>query len=192
MGYHENGRNPMKKSVLSLLLGLCVLLSGCGGRAVKSRILDFSRDLREREQLSFTAEIRAEYPEKRSEFSLSYESDESGETMRVLEPELIRGIGAHLAPGSSTLEYDGMILDLGPLDPNGLSPLTALPLLVDTLKNGHLDSTWEEGGQPAAKLIRDDTLSVQVWFSPETMTPVRAELSSGDTVKLFCELSDWS
>ncbi len=182
----------MKKLFLPLALCLCLLLTACGGRAERARFQQFSRELADREGLSFTADVRAEYPDRSVSFTLAYRADADGETMTVLDPELIRGISARLAPGSTTLEYEGMILDLGSLDDFGLSPVSALPALVDALKNGHLDSQWEENGELAFDLIRDDALSATVWFEPESMTPRRAELRSEGRAILFCQIKDWS
>ena len=179
----------MKRSIPLLLI--CLLLCGCGNRALENRFTAFSQALAEKETLQFTAEVRSEYDDKSFSFTLAYQKDAEGQTIRVLEPERIAGIQAHLAPESSTLEFQGLILDTGPLDPYGLSPMNALPTLVDALCGGHLESVWEEDGIPAYHLIWDDHLSARVWFDPETMAPLRAELQSDDTVRIFCEIQDW-
>lgn len=181
----------MKKAVLPLLLLASLLLSACGSRAVQNRFAAFSEALAAREELSFTAELRAEYPDRSLQFTLRYEKAPEGEAITVLAPELIEGVTARLAPGAASLVYDGMILDAGPLDPYGLTPMTALPRLVDALCRGHLDSHWEEDGLLVCRLIPDDHLSVQVWFS-EDMTPLRCELLSDGKLSVFCELNDWN
>lgn len=182
----------MKKVLLPLLL-VSLLLSGCGGRRAElRRFAAFSEALCARDTLSFDARLRCEYADKTLDFTLGYQKDPEGESVCVIQPERISGVRAHLAPGSSTLEYEGLILDTGPLDPYGLSPLNALPRLVDALCAGHLDSHWSEEGAPVCRLIRDDHESVTVWFAPESMTPTRAELESDGRVKIFCEISNWS
>lgn len=181
----------MRKALLPLLLIPCLLLTGCGGRALEKRFAEFSEALKEKENLSFSADLRAEYADRTLHFTLDYSRDEDGQTIAVREPERIAGIRAHLAPGSSTLEFEGLILDTGPLDPYGLSPMTALPKLVETLGSGHLDALWEEQGAPVYRLILDDHLSATVWFEAETMTPIRAEIQSDETVHIFCEIHDW-
>ena len=150
----------------------------------------FPKALAEQETLQFTAEVRSEYDDKSFSFTLAYQKDAEGQTIRVLEPERIAGIQAHLAPESSTLEFQGLILDTGPLDPYGLSPMNALPTLVDALCGGHLD-TPGRGGILPYRLILDDQLSVSVWFEPESMTPTHAELQSGEKVCIFCDITNW-
>ncbi len=180
----------MKRLALPLLL-VSLLLTGCGQRGSEKRFLAFSDALAAKETLSFTADVRAEYADRTLEFTLAYEKDAEGETVTILRPERIAGIRARLKPGGSTLEYEGLILETGPLDPYGLTPMNALPKLTEALLTGHLDSHWTDDGALVCKLILDDRVSVSVWFEPESMTPRRAEIQSGETVCLFCELSDW-
>lgn len=179
------------KRILLPLLFICLFLSGCGSRADEKRFSEFSYALGEKESLSFTAQIRAEYDDRSLSFTLSYQKDAEGETIRVMKPERISGVKAHLSPGSSTLEFEGLILDTGPLDPYGLTPVNALPKLVEMLCTGHLDSHWNEAGSLVCRLILDDHLSASVWFEPERMIPYYAEIQSDETVHLFCEINDW-
>ena len=181
----------MKKNLLSALLLLSLLLSGCGSRAAQSRFASFSEALAGRETLSFTAELRAEYPDRSVRFTLRYEKDAEGETVTVLAPSEVEGIAARIAPDSSALVYDGMILDLPPMDPYGLTPMSALPRLYDALAHGHPDSFREEDGMTVWRLICDDHIAAEVWFDGD-MIPLRCELASDENVCIFCELSDWS
>lgn len=181
----------MKKALLPVLLLLSLLLSACGDGAARSRFEAFSGSLRERESLSFTAELHAEYPDRSDDFTLAYAKDPAGEQVSVLAPELIRGISARRETGSTALIYEGLILDLGPLDAYGLTPTSALPRLVETLTEGHMDSYWESDGLRVYRLICDDHLSASVWFDSD-MRPRRAELESDGNLRVFCEISDWS
>ena len=70
--------------------------------------------------------------------------------------------------------------------------MNALPKLVDALSTGHLDSHWRENNALVCHVILDDQLSASVWFDPQSMIPSYAELQSGDTVHIFCTISDWS
>ena len=181
----------MKKALLPVLILLSLLLSACGDRAAKSRLEAFSESLGERESLSFTAEVHAEYPDRSDDFTLAYTRDPAGEQVTVLAPELIKGIAARREAGSTALVYEGLILDLGPLDAYGLTPMYALPRLVEAMTGGHMDSYREEDGLRIYRLICDDHLSATLWFDRD-MRPLRAELASDGNVRVFCEISDWS
>ena len=176
---------------LALLLALsALLLSGCGGRAAEKRYEDFSAELAAAEGLSFRAELRCEYPDRQLSFTLAYRLQGEEETITVLAPEEIAGIAARRTDGGTALEYDGLILETGDLDPYGLSPMNALPLLTDRLARGHLDSWWTEGEETVLCLVRDDHLSARVSFDAQ-MRPLRAELMSDESMSIFCEIEDW-
>lgn len=181
----------MRRFFLPVLLCFCLLLSACGANAVESRYKAFSQELAERDTLSFTAALRAEYEDRAASFTLRYDRNAAGCTVTVLEPEIVAGIKARLDEGGSRLEYEGLIIDTGDLGSYGLTPMSALPTLVEAMKSGHLESFWEEGGLAVMQLILDDHLSAQVSFQQETMIPVHAELVSDGKVTVVCEIENW-
>lgn len=180
----------MKRTIIPILL--CVLLlSACGKGRGEADFKAFSERLNSLESLSFTAQVRAEYEHKTARFGLSYEEGSEGGRVTVLAPELIRGVSARIKPGSSTLEYDSVVLDTGSLDSFGLSPLSSLPAMLRAMRQGHVDSVWEEGGETVVMLDADDNLQCTVWFSKGDMHPVRAELITDGRVTVYVEISDW-
>ena len=180
----------MKKLSL-LVLTLCVIISGCGKKNVQADFEAFSQRV-ENSCISFTANIRAEYENKTARFTLGYEESGEGGTVTVLAPELIKGIKAHVSPGSTSLEYESIVLDTGALDNFGLSPLSSLPHLVQAMRRGHMDSFWEEDEALVLQLQSEDELKCTVWFKKEGMIPLRAELSSGGRVTVFVEIDHWN
>ena len=182
----------MKRLYLPLLLALSFVLTGCGQNAARAHFLDFTQELAGKETLSFTADIRCEYEDKTVNFTLAYATDGESSSVTVIAPELIRGIRAHARAGETALEYDGLILDTGPLDNFGLSPMSALPILVEAIKNGYVDSVWEENGEYAALIIPSDNMNVQLNLDKYTMCPVYAELVSDGRVTAFIHIRDWT
>ena len=180
----------MKK--LCLLFAFCLVLTGCERRDIKAEFEAFSARLEGTESLSFTANIRAEYEDKTARFTLGYEENSEGGTVTVLAPELIAGVKAHVSPGGTSLQYDTVVLDTGSLDSFGLSPLSSLPVLVQAMRDAHLDTYWEEDGMTVLQLEPEDELKCRVWFEPEGMTPLRAELISAGRVTVYIELSQWN
>ena len=179
------------KRCVCLLLCLCLLLSGCGENPAEPRFRDFCARLNAAEGLRLTAKLRAEYEDKSVRFTLAYEEDGEGGRVTVLEPELIRGVSARVAPGATTLEYDSVVLDTGSLDAFGLSPLSAIPVLLHALRVGHAESFWEEDGETVLQLAPDDRLLCTVWFETSGMLPRRAELITDGHVAVFMEISDF-
>ena len=181
----------MKKFCLSFGLCLCLFMSGCGAREFARARDTVAERLAGAECLGFTANLRAEYEHKTARFTLSYYEDSDGGKVTVLAPQLIAGVTARIEPGSTSLEYDGVCLGTGELDDFGLSPMSALPMLVQALREGGMNTGWSEGGFTVLELQSTDELVCTVWFDGETMTPRQAELASDGRVKVFVEISDW-
>ena len=144
----------MKRVCLPLLAIVCLLLTGCAGREVEKAYAGFSERVNAAQSLTFTANVRAEYEHKTAKFTLSYTEDDSGGAVTVLAPELIAGVTARVEPGSTVLQYDGVVLDTGSLDSLGLSPMSSLPVLVQAMKSGHLTPTARRTACMSAALSR--------------------------------------
>jgi outer membrane lipoprotein-sorting protein len=181
----------MKRIIIPILL-CALLLAACGKNRGESDFRAFSERLNKLDTLSFTAQVRAEYEHKTARFGLAYEENGSGGRITVLAPELIRGVSARVMPGSSTLEYDSVVLDTGSLDSFGLTPLSSLPAMLRAMRLGHVDSVWEEDGKTVVMLEPDDDLRCSVWFSKGDMRPLRAELITDGRVTVFVDIGDWT
>ena len=182
----------MKRFLLPVLLCITLFLPSCGKNRGEGDYRAFAERLNKLGALSFTAQVRAEYEHKTARFTLAYEEDSEGGRITVIAPELIRGVSAHVRPGSATLEYDSVVLDTGSLDSFGLSPLSSLPAMLRAMRDGSVDSIWEEDGKRVVQLIPDDGLRCSVWFDKADMRPLRAELITDGRVTVYVELSDWT
>lgn len=178
----------MKKLLVPLMISLC-LLCGCADKGEES-FEQFTTQLREKENISFTADVRAEYADKTAEFCLKYTQTGDSACITVVEPEIIAGISARVREGSLQLEYDGAILDIGQLADSDLSPMSALPLITDALKNAYIDLAWTEDDMIAARLMPDDDTVVTVWLSGE-LVPQSAQISYKEKTVVFAEISQW-
>ena len=178
----------MKRICTVFALCAVLLLTGCGS-GLEQRWDEFTETVSEADGLSFTAALRAEYEDKSVSFELRYEQSGEECAVTVLSPEELRGVKAVRKDGSGALKYYGFVIDTGTLD-GGLTPVGALPYLVDALRGGYADCFWREGDSTVVRLIPEDG-TVTVWLEEESMTPVYAELASGERVTVFCEIEDW-
>ncbi len=180
----------MKRFCLCMLLLLSFVLTGCGVKKEEQRLNDFSASLSTRDDLGFVGKLRCEYDDMTVNFTLQYRQTDEGCRISVLQPEEIEGLAVSLDNNGSVLEYDELFINTGELDRFGLSPLSALPLLVNTLKNSFMDSVHTEGDFTVYTLIPADDVQVDVSFD-NNMNPVYAELISNGKVRVFCEIESW-
>ena len=181
----------MKRKCLVVLLIFSFLLCGCGSKKEEKQLNDFSAALSSRSDLSFVGKLRCEYNDRTVSFTLQYKQQEKGCTVTVLQPEEIEGISVELDENGSVLKYDELFVDTGDLDELGLSPLSALPLLAESLRGAYMDAVRQEGDELVYTLIPADDISMDVWFSAEDMVPTHAEIMSQGRVRVFCDLESW-
>ncbi len=176
------------KRVLPFILCL-FLLCGCAddGRA---QLAQFVSIVSSSENISFTADVSAQYDDKTAKFTLSYAQTKDGASVSVVQPELLSGIKAHLSGDELSLEYDGARLDIGALDDAELSPMSSLPLIVRAMRDGHTEISWVEGDMIAARLVPSDDYVVTLWID-SSLTPRSAEISYKEHTVVMAEISDW-
>ena len=96
----------------------------------------------------------------------------------------------HLRRGESTLTFDDILLPAGDLNAAGLTPLTALPYVVDAVRSGYVDLTWQEDGLLVVQLITDDHTVVRLYL--DGTVPQCAELSVDERSCLYCTVEQWN
>lgn len=178
----------MLKKLLPLMISL-VLLCGCADNGEES-FDQFVKGVSEAETVSFSADVRAEYSDKTAEFTLRYSQSEESAEVEITQPETVAGIKARVTGDALSLEYDGAILDIGSFGDTELSPMSALPLLVRSMTDAHVDITWREDDMIAARLVPSDDLTVTLWLSNE-LVPLNAEISYKEQTVIFIEINDW-
>lgn len=180
----------MKKLFVPLLLILSLLLGGCTNKN-EARFRAFSEELRARNDAVLTAQVRAEYDDQSCSFTLRCAEDGSGGcTVEVIEPELIRGVRAHMSADGTRLLYDSVCVDTGE-GGSSLSPMGALPLLLGALREGALDSVWKEDGCLAVRLVPEDDIGVTVLFDAD-MRPDWAEIDRAGKTLFFIDVTEFT
>lgn len=169
----------------------CGLLAGCGGQSQQERFESIRQPIDEAETISLTATVTANFTDKVEEFTLSCECRDGDWTLQVTQPEIIAGVTARISEGDSTLEYEDAILSTGDLTDSGITPIQVVPMVVEALADGYIDSLWTEEDCLTAKLIYDDTVAVTIWFD-EANGPKAAELSENGTVKAACTIENFT
>lgn len=177
----------MRKLICSALMILCLVLTGCG--STKEQKFESARSRLTEAGISLTAQVQADFGETVEEYTLDYSYDGEIWTVLVREPEFVSGITARIGEDASELEYDGAILTTGDLTGSGIVPISAVPMVWETLETGTVDSVWFEENLLAAMLIYDDVISVTLWIN-EMYDPVAATLAEDGIVKATCTLTN--
>ena len=103
--------------------------------------------------------------------------------------------------GRTWLDYDGVRLETGPLDPAGLSPMDALPALLEAMKTGAVTETGTENdGAREILLVTTGDPDLPAGRGRETVfrfdksrkTLLKAELRSDGATVIRCTFSEFA
>ncbi len=177
--------------MISALMMTCVLLAGCGGQTQQEHFEDIRGAIADAGSIAFTAAVTANFEDRTEEFTLDCLRQAGDWTMTVMQPELIAGVTAHMSGAESDVVYGSVMLSTGDLTDCGILPISAAPVALDTLTDGYLSSSWTENGNLAVKLIRDDTVTVTVWFD-EADVPAAMEVAEDGVVKATCTIENFT
>ena len=138
----------MRNSLVMCVLMISLLLTGCGGKGSDGP-MDRALSLRG-EYLSATGcearvRVTADYGQRVYTYVVDVTVDGEETVLTVREPAEVAGITARLRDGKSLLEYDGATLETGPLDQDGLTPLSAVVALFEAARSGFIDGCGLQG-----------------------------------------------
>lgn len=181
---------------LLLLVSLC----GCVGEQSDNDLtLQLRADFLSREGCSGSMDLTADYGQRVYEYTVEFSgTKKDGTTMVITAPEEVAGITAQIAEGQTFLEYDGVQLETGPLNGDGLSPLDALPAFLTAMESGYIAETGSEmlGGTEVLRICCRDPeldpgqgLETVLWFDKAQKTLLQGEVRSDGTTVIRCEFS---
>jgi len=174
---------------LVLVLFVCLSLTACKSEQeqandaalkIRSGILENAPHL--------TASVTADYGDRVYDFTLSY--DAAAGVLTVLEPEILAGITVQVTNGSTALKFDGVELNTGPLTEDGLTPVSALPVIVTAWKQGYITEAYYEKLDDVQTVVLatslSDTVTHTTWFDAGTYQPVKSEIASDGYAVIQC------
>lgn len=181
----------MKRVIIPALM--LSLLCACGGHS-EGTDTEFQNWANTVQSVGCAATVTMTQNEETAEFELNCEYTEDESSVNILAPESLTGISASRKDSETQLEYDGLILSLGEL--GGVTPASALPVLIDTIRSGHVQLCYTEYSDDVellvAQIIAAEDLTAHVWLHRETMTPLRAEFESDGVVGIKLVITDWT
>ena len=193
------------RRLISCVLMMTLLLAACGAAEEESPENLAARIRAEylsAAAWSATAELSVDYGEQVFDFTVDAAWEREGDlVLTVTEPDLIAGITAVVRDGETILDYDGVGLSLGLLDLNGLTPVSALPMLMECITTGYMARcSWsgEGEGRELVVLCREPNLAPQegteqtLYFDPITHALKRAEVSVNGVLRLTVQFTDFT
>lgn len=193
----------MKKRLCALMMTLILPLAACGEKGKADQAEEALSRIRgqylELAACSGHAELTADYGQRVYPYGLDFSWQREGETLLTLTaPEIVAGTVAHIAAGETALEYDGVMLETGALNEEGLSPVDALPALLRYAREGFAaECDLEEEPLRLHVICRDPEKEpgagpeAQLWFDPETGALLRGELSEDGVTVIQCDISNF-
>lgn len=190
----------MRKRLLCVPM-ILLLLAGCAdGGVSEAEQLALSVRGSCLEASAWTAQVAvtADYGQRVYQYDLTAAWDGEETTLTVTAPETVAGITARTAGESGFLEYDGLVLETGPLDEEGLDPVSAVPLLWEQARSGYLMtcSLDEDGklrldcGDPEE--VPGTGREVTLWFTPDTNTLTAGEIRVDGFRVIRCDYTNFT
>lgn len=174
----------MRKALLFAPM-LMLLLTACGGGEERDPAAALQAQYAGLTAATMEAEITCHYEDEERAYTLlcAYTPEES--TVTVLAPQNLSGISATVSDGTLQLSYEDISLDAGSYSAAAISPVAALPRLMEAAAGGYITERSEEtvGERPCLRLCCDlsgeEGTAYTTWFDQETLLPLRSEISAG-------------
>ena len=188
----------MRKLLVCVPMMTLLLLTGCGGGVGEAEREALSLRAEYLEMTSCTAqvEITGDYGQRVVRYTADLETEEEHTALHLTAPETVAGLTAHLNGMDTALEIDGVTVETGTLDGERLTPLNAVPALLEAIRSGYITacSYSEDGclrvdcGDPELGPGRGRETSI--WFD-SAHDLVRGELSQDGVLAVTCGFLDF-
>ena len=188
-------------------LWLCVpmialLLAGCGRLEVSEAeqlALEIRGEYLALESCSAALEITADYGQRVYQFSMDAQVRGENAVLTLTAPETVAGLTARWTGRKGTLEYDGLAVETGDMDPSGLNPVSAFPALLEAARSGYLTACALEEDGAVLRLdcgnpegMPGQGTETTLWFDRDTHSLLRGEIRVDGFRVIGCTCSDFT
>ena len=187
---------------LLLCVPMIILLAGCGPAKVsqgEELALVIRGEYLEEAPWTASVSITADYGRRVYQYELEAAWDGAETTLTLTAPETVAGITARLEAGGSLLEYDGTVLETGSLNGEGLTPLSAIPALVEAARSGYITAVSLDGEAGTLRMDCGDPegepgegTETSLWFDADSHALVRGEISLDGFRVILCEFTQFT
>lgn len=191
----------MRKYVICVLM-TALLLAGCGAAeedGAEELALTIRGEYLAMDSCAAQASITADYGQRVYQYELAVSVTEEETTLALTAPDTVAGLTARLSGEENLLEFDGVSVETGPLDSSGLSPVSAVPALLEAARSGYITAcTLEEDGPLLRVDCGDPALSpgegteTSLWFDAATHALTKAEISVDGFRVILCDFKGFT
>lgn len=190
----------MRKSCVICVLMITLLLSACGAAGGETGPEGLALTIRG-EYLSVagcSAQVKlvADYGQRVYTYEADVTFTDGQSVLTLTAPEEVAGLIARSSAAQAQLEYDGAVLETGPLDEDGLTPLGAVCALLESARSGFMDSCTQEmlgERQTLRVLCRQPELpagqgrETVLWFDVHSHSLVQGEILQDGYRVILCD-----
>ena len=172
----------MRKATLFALM-LTLLLTACGGEEERDPASELQAAYAGLAAATLEADITCHYDDETRTYTMLCDYTPGSSTVTVLAPEDLAGISATVAEGELTLSYEDVSLDAGSYSAAAISPVAALPKLMEAAAAGYVSQQSVEELEERSCLRLSCDLDGEegdlytTWFDQETLLPLYSEIS---------------
>ena len=187
---------------LFCVLMTTLLLTGCGkagGSGAEELALTIRGEYLAMEHCALQAAVTADYGQRVYQYEMAAAVTGQETVLTLSAPETVAGLTARITGEDSRLEFDGVCVETGPLDGNGLTPVSALPALLEAARSGYMTAcALEEDGAVLRVDCGDPSGSpgtgaeTVLWFDAATHALVKGEISVDGFRAILCEFSNFT
>ena len=181
---------------------IALLLAGCGRLEVSEAeqlALEIRGEYLALESCSAALEITADYGQRVYQFSMDAQVRGENAVLTLTAPETVAGLTARWTGRKGTLEYDGLAVETGDMDPSGLNPVSAFPALLEAARSGYLTACALEEDGAVLRLdcgnpegMPGQGTETTLWFDRDTHSLLRGEIRVDGFRVIGCTCSDFT
>jgi len=187
---------------LFCVLMTTLLLTGCGkagGCGAEELALTIRGEYLAMEHCALQAAVTADYGQRVYQYEMAAAVTGQETVLTLSAPETVAGLTARITGEDSRLEFDGVCVETGPLDGNGLTPVSALPALLEAARSGYMTACALEVDGAVLRVDCGDPsgspgtgAETVLWFDAATHALVKGEISVDGFRAILCEFSNFT
>lgn len=192
----------MRKLFRCALMMTLFLLPGCAlvekGINPEQIALNIRSDYLAARNISSQVSLTADYGHRVYEYEMDLQVQGDLITLTLTAPDYASGITAQIQNQQGILSYQDISVETGPLNPEGLTPMSSVPALLDAVRSGYITSCiLEDSGLLRIDCGQPDVppgtgTEMVLWFQPETSALTQGDILVDGFRHITCRFSQFT